>query len=102
MIEKIIILIGINFLIFLSKNLNLIKIMMFFESIFLLGNLIIANKCHLINSEVGLVFFIAVLSVAACETSIGLGLLVVFYKKNHSIEIESLNKLGEDKWLSAF
>jgi NADH-quinone oxidoreductase subunit K len=45
------------------------------------------------NDPIGLVFAIAVLSIAAAETAIGLALLVNFYRINKSISLRYLSNL---------
>jgi NADH-quinone oxidoreductase subunit K len=42
---------------------------------------------------IGQVFVFFVLTVAASEAAIGLAILVVFYRKQHTIEVEELNIL---------
>ena len=44
-----------------------------------------------LDDRIGQIFALLVLTVAAAETSIGLGILVVYYRTQGSIAIETIN-----------
>ena len=78
--------------IFLNRK-NVIVILMSVELILLAVNInFVAFSSHL-NDIVGQVFALLVLTVAAAEASIGLAILVVFYRNRGSIEVEDVNMM---------
>ncbi len=44
-----------------------------------------------LDDRIGQIFALLVLTVAAAETSIGLGILIVYYRTQGSIAIETIN-----------
>ena len=44
-----------------------------------------------LDDRIGQIFALLILTVAAAESSIGLGLLVVYYRIQGSVSIESIN-----------
>ena len=78
------------------KRQNLI--MLFFSTEILLNSAnvaLVAISKYLENID-GQIFAIFIIAVAASEMAIGLGLLILWYKKTGSIELESLtNMKGE-------
>ena len=44
-----------------------------------------------LDDRIGQIFALLILTVAAAESSIGLGLLVVYYRIKGSVSIESIN-----------
>ena len=76
--------------IFLNRK-NVIVILMSIELILLAVNInLVAFSTHL-NDIVGQVFALLVLTVAAAEASIGLAILVVFFRNRGSIAVEDIN-----------
>lgn len=83
-------------LIGILKRQNLI--MLFFSTEILLNSAnvaLVAISKYLENID-GQIFAIFIIAVAASEMAVGLGLLILWYKKTGSIELESLtNMKGE-------
>ena len=78
--------------IFLNRK-NIIIILMSIELILLAVNInFVAFSSHL-GDLVGQVFALLVLTVAAAEASIGLAILVVFYRNRGSIAVEDVNMM---------
>ena len=72
---------------------NVITILMSVELMLLAVNInFVAFSVHL-QDIVGQVFSIIVLSIAAAEVSIGLAILVLYYRNRGSIEIEDINQM---------
>jgi NADH-quinone oxidoreductase subunit K len=78
--------------IFLNRK-NVIVILMSIELILLAVNInLVAFSTHL-GDIVGQVFALLVLTVAAAEASIGLAILVVFFRNRGSIAVEDINMM---------
>src|SRR5687767_4411783 len=78
--------------IFLNRK-NVIVILMSVELILLAVNInLVAFSTHL-SDIVGQVFALLVLTVAAAEASIGLAILVVYYRNRGSIAVEDINMM---------
>jgi NADH-quinone oxidoreductase subunit K len=78
--------------IFMNRK-NVIVILMSVELILLAVNInFVAFSTHL-NDIVGQVFALLVLTVAAAEASIGLAILVVFFRNRGSIAVEDVNMM---------
>jgi NADH-quinone oxidoreductase subunit K len=78
--------------IFLNRK-NVIVILMSVELILLAVNInLVAFSTHL-NDIVGQVFALLVLTVAAAEVSIGLAILVVYFRNRGSIAVEDINMM---------
>ena len=76
--------------IFVNRK-NVIIILMSIELILLAVNInLVAFSTHL-GDIVGQVFALLVLTVAAAEASIGLAILVVFFRNRGSIAVEDIN-----------
>ena len=72
---------------------NVITILMSVELMLLAVNInFVAFSVHL-QDIVGQIFSIIVLSIAAAEVSIGLAILVLYYRNRGSIEIEDINQM---------
>jgi NADH-quinone oxidoreductase subunit K len=72
---------------------NVITILMSIELMLLAVNLnFVAFSVHL-QDVVGQVFSIIILSIAAAEVSIGLAILVIYFRNRGSIEIEDINQM---------
>lgn len=72
---------------------NIIVLLMSIELILLAVNTNFVAFSYFLGDFVGQVFVFFVLTVAAAEAAIGLAILVVFYRKKHTIEIENLDTL---------
>jgi NADH-quinone oxidoreductase subunit K len=80
--------------IFLNRK-NVIIILMSVELILLAVNSnLVAFSTHL-NDIVGQVFALLVLTVAAAEASIGLAILVVYFRNRGSIAVEDINMMRD-------
>ncbi len=78
--------------IFLNRK-NVIVILMSIELILLAVNInLVAFSTHM-GDIVGQVFALLVLTVAAAEASIGLAILVVFFRNRGSIAVEDVNMM---------
>ncbi|MDH5750726.1 MAG: NADH-quinone oxidoreductase subunit NuoK [Rhodospirillales bacterium] len=78
--------------IFLNRK-NVIIILMSVELMLLAVNInLIAFSVHL-HDMVGQVFALFILTVAAAEASIGLAILVVFFRNRSSIAVEDVNMM---------
>lgn len=76
--------------IFLNRK-NIIVILMSIELILLAVNInMVAFSAHL-GDLAGQVFTLFILTVAAAEAAIGLAILVVFYRKRGSIDVQDVN-----------
>jgi NADH:ubiquinone oxidoreductase subunit K len=72
---------------------NLILVLMSIEIILLAVSINLLIFSFLLNSVLGQIFSIFILTVAAAESAIGLSIMVAFYKIKGSISIRSLNLL---------
>ena len=80
-------------LIGILKRRNLI--MVFFSTEILLNavNIALVAISHFSNDIGGEIFVLFIIAVAAAEVSVGLGLLILWYKKQGSISLDSLNSM---------
>ena len=78
--------------IFLNRK-NVIVILMSIELILLAVNINLVAFSAYLNDIVGQVFALLVLTVAAAEASIGLAILVVFFRNRGSIAVEDINMM---------
>jgi len=76
--------------IFLNRK-NVIILLMSIELMLLAVNINLVAFSHFLGDLVGQIFTLFVLTVAAAEASIGLAILVVFYRNRGSIEVEDVN-----------
>jgi NADH-quinone oxidoreductase subunit K len=72
---------------------NVITILMSIELMLLAVNINFVAFSVSLQDIVGQVFSIIVLSIAAAEVSIGLAILVLYYRNRDSIEIEDINQM---------
>lgn len=56
-------------------------------------NFLAFNKFCMPDKTVGQVFVIFIIALAAAEVCIGLSLIILLYKKNHSINVEQAKEL---------
>ena len=78
--------------IFLNRK-NVIVILMSVELILLAVNINLVSFSAYLGDLVGQIFALIVLTVAAAEASIGLAILVVFYRNRGSIAVEDVNMM---------
>jgi NADH-quinone oxidoreductase subunit K len=78
--------------IFINRK-NIILLLMCIELILLAVNTNFIAFAHFLNDTAGEIFVFFILTVAAAEAAIGLGILVVIFRKMHTINIESLDRL---------
>ncbi len=76
--------------IFLNRK-NVIILLMSIELMLLAVNINLVAFSYFLGDLVGQIFTLFVLTVAAAEASIGLAILVVFYRNRGSIEVEDVN-----------
>ena len=81
--------IGVSGIIFNKKNVILILISV--ELMLLAINFVFLTSSIYLDDRIGQIFALLILTVAAAESSIGLGLLVVYYRMQGSVSIDSIN-----------
>ncbi len=72
---------------------NLITLLMSVELILLAVNTNFVAFSYFLGNYIGQVFVFFVLTVAASEAAIGLAILVVYYRKKETIEVQDLDSL---------
>ena len=72
---------------------NIIVLLMCVELMLLAVNTNFVAFSRFLHIEAGEVFVFFVLTVAAVESAIGLAILVLFYKKKGSINVDEMNEL---------
>ena len=72
---------------------NVITILMAIELMLLAVNINFVAFSVYLQDLVGQVFSIIILSIAAAEISIGLAILVLYFRNRGSIEIEDINQM---------
>jgi len=72
---------------------NVITILMAIELMLLAVNINFVAFSVYLQDIVGQVFSIIILSIAAAEISIGLAILVLYFRNRGSIEIEDINQM---------
>lgn len=72
---------------------NIITLLMSIELILLAVNTNFVAFSYFLNNAAGQIFVFFVLTVAAAEAAIGLAILVLFYRKHSSIEVQKLDAL---------
>lgn len=72
---------------------NIIVLLMSIELILLAVNTNFVAFSYFLDNYVGQVFVFFVLTVAAAEAAIGLAILVVLYRKRHSIDVQVIDVL---------
>ncbi len=72
---------------------SLITLLMSIELILLAVNTNFVAFSYFLGNTVGQVFVFFVLTVAAAEAAIGLAILVVLYRKRHTIAVDNLDAL---------
>lgn len=77
----------------LFKNLSIINVLLSFELILLGVNLIAVVFTIYFFNPIGFLFILILLVLAACESALGISLLIVFYRIRQETLIEMYNKL---------
>lgn len=72
---------------------NIIVLLMSIELILLAVNTNFVAFSYFLDNYIGQVFVFFVLTVAAAEAAIGLAILVVIYRKRHTIDVQTLDVL---------
>ena len=78
--------------IFLNRK-NIIVILMSIELILLAVNINLVSFSIYLNDLTGQIFTIFILTVAAAEAAIGLGIIVIYYRNSGTIRVQEINKL---------
>ena len=78
--------------IFLNRK-NVIIILMCIELILLAVNINLVSFSIYLQDLVGQVFTMFILTVAAAEASVGLAIIVIYYKNKGSIDVEQISSL---------
>ena len=78
--------------VFLNRK-NVIIILMSIELILLAVNINLVSFSIYLQNLVGQVFTMFILTVAAAEASVGLAIIVIYYKNKGSINVEQINSL---------
>ena len=78
--------------IFLNRK-NVIIILMSIELILLAVNINLVSFSIYLQNLVGQVFTMFILTVAAAEASVGLAIIVIYYKNKGSINVEQISSL---------
>ena len=81
--------VGVSGIILNRKNAILILISV--ELLLLSINFIFLVGSVYLDDRIGQIFALLILTVAAAESSIGLGLLIVYYRTQGSVSIEAIN-----------
>ena len=78
--------------IFLNRK-NVINILMSIELMLLAVNINFVAFSHYLQDISGQIFVFFILTVAAAESAIGLAILVVLFRNQHTINVDDLDKL---------
>lgn len=70
---------------------NILVMLMSLEMMFLAVSFFLIYTSVYIDDVSGQIFAILILTVAAAESSIGLAILVIYYRIRHSITVEFMN-----------
>ena len=77
----------------ISNKRSLINILFSIEIMLLSVNLNFIAFSKSLGDITGQIFTIFILAVAAAEAAVGLAIVMIFFRKNHSIDIEQPTKL---------
>ena len=78
--------------IFINKK-NVLTVIICIELMLLSINLNLLMSAFYLDDILGEIFVIFILTVAAAETSIGLAILIIYFRLNGTIAIEFINQL---------
>jgi len=77
----------------LMNRKNIIAILMSVELMLLAVNTNFIAFSHFLQNNTGEIFVFFILTVAAAEAAIGLAIMVVLFRRTHTIEVENLDRL---------
>ncbi len=72
---------------------NLILMLMSIELMLLATNINFVAFSNHLKDMTGQVFTLFILTVAAAEAAIGLAILVVYYRRHHSIRVDDISRM---------
>jgi len=78
---------------FFANRKNMLIVIICIELLLLSINLNLLMSSYFLDDILGQIFVIMILTVASAETSIGLAILIVFYRSKGTIAIEFINFL---------
>ena len=87
------VLFGLSFLGIIINRKNIIMLMMCIELMLLAVNTNFIAFSYFLGNMAGQIFVFFVLTVAASEAAIGLAILVVYFRRRKSIEVQDLDAL---------
>lgn len=87
------ILFGLSFAGMIINRKNIIVLLMCIELLLLAVNMNFIAFAQFLHQGAGEVFVFFILTVAAAESAIGLAILVLCYRKNNSINVQSMDQL---------
>jgi NADH-quinone oxidoreductase subunit K len=70
---------------------NIIVILMSIELMLNAGNINLIAYSNYLGNEIGQVFAIFVICVAAAEAAVGLGIILSFYRNKETVNIDEMN-----------
>jgi NADH-quinone oxidoreductase subunit K len=73
---------------------NPLVILLCLELMLNAANLALVSFARMWGTEAGQIFALIVLVVAACEVTVGLGLIVAIYRRNLPIDVDELHELN--------
>ena len=80
--------------IFMNRR-NLLVLLMAIELMLLAVNMNFVAFSHYLGDVAGQICVFFILTIAASETAIGLGILVVLFRKMHSVRTDDMATLGK-------
>lgn len=78
--------------VFLTRR-NIIIILMSIELMLLSVNLLFISLAIYLDDSIGLVFSLYILTIAAAESSIGLALIIIYYRLRNNISIDYISSI---------
>jgi NADH:ubiquinone oxidoreductase subunit K len=72
---------------------NPLVILLCLELMLNAANLALIAFARLHGGEAGQIFALIVMVIAACEVTVGLGLIVAIYRRNLPVDVDQLNEL---------
>jgi len=78
--------------IFINRK-NIIVLLMSIELMLLAVNINFIAFSHYLNDTAGQIFVFFILTVAAAEAAIGLAILIVLFRKRHSINVDDVSEM---------
>jgi len=78
--------------IFINRK-NIIVILMSIELMLLAVNMNFIAFSHYLDDTAGQIFVFFILTVAAAEAAIGLAILIVLFRKRHSINVDDVSDM---------